>query len=72
MSASAFVVAVLSVQGAAPVTTTFYAPECKPAMEQVVKSYGLVSYIKSWSNSSMKAANGGMYLTVTCSILKKG
>jgi len=72
MSASAFVVAVLSVQGAAPVTTTFYAPECKPAMEQVVKSYGLESFIKSWSNSSMKASNKGVYLTITCGVIKQG
>lgn len=65
-----FVVAVLMVQGAAPQTTTFHAPVCKPAMEQVVKSYGLSSYIKSWSNSSMKAYKDGMVLTVTCNAVK--
>jgi hypothetical protein len=65
----ALVIAVFSMVGSAPVTTTMPANECKPAMEQVVKSYGMTSYIKSWSNSSIKAEKGPTKLVVTCNAI---
>lgn len=63
-------IAVLTMVGAPPQSNIVYGTECKPLMEQIVKSYGLNSYIKSWSNSTMRAANGTTKLTVTCSIAK--
>lgn len=65
------VIAVFMAAGAPPVTSTIQAEgPCKPVMEQVVKSYGMTSYIKSWSNSSLKAEQGKTKLTVTCSATK--
>lgn len=66
----AIAIAVLTMVGSPPQSNIVYGTECKPLMEQIVKSYGLNSYIKSWSNSSMKAANSTTKLTVTCSIAK--
>lgn len=66
----ALVIAVFTIAGGNPVTTTYPATDCKPAMEQAVKSYGMTSYIKSWSNSSVKAQKGETKLVVTCSVNK--
>lgn len=59
-------VAVLTVVGGEPKVVNFPTDNCKASMEQIVKSYGLTSYIKSWSVKSMKANNGKMNLVVTC------
>lgn len=63
-------IAVLTMVGAPPQSNIVYGTECKSLMEQIVKSYGLNSYIKSWSNSSIKAANTNTKLVVTCSVAK--
>lgn len=64
------VYAVMTVLGGTPQASTIYSDSCKPAMEQIVKSYGMYSYIRSWSNSSIKANNGKANLVVTCSTTK--
>lgn len=67
----AVVIAVFMATGGTPVTNIIQTEgPCKPAMEQVVKSYGMTSYIKSWSNSSVKAEQGKTKLTVTCNATK--
>ena len=65
------VIAVFIAAGGPPVTSQIQSDQpCKPVMEQVVKSYGMTSYIKSWSNSSLKAQKDQTKLTVTCSATK--
>jgi hypothetical protein len=64
------VFAVLTVLGSAapqaPQVTTFRTDDCKAGMEQVVRSYSLQQFVRSWSVKSMTADNGKLHLKVTC------
>lgn len=63
-----FVFAVLTVidGGQAPQAINVPTDSCKVGMEQVVRSYGLQQFVRSWSVKSMTADNGKLRLKVTC------
>lgn len=63
-------IAIFMTTGTPPQAIHMQTNDCRASMEQVMKSYGMDKYIKTWSVSSMKADNGTSTLKITCNPVK--